>query len=493
MKNRVIDLQQKAKNLTVLFVDDDVAIVERMQKYLQKFFHTVLLAYDGEEALEILETNAVDILITDISMPKLNGIELIGRVRAFNEKMAVIILSAFSDFDYLKSAISYGIDGYMLKPVDYEALNRELHKCVVRIAIEAENKRYKEHLEELLEQKQHELVESYRSTMVAMVDIIESRDSYTAGHSQRVAKYAKQIAVAMELSTKETELVYKAGLLHDIGKIAVPDSILLNPHTLSQREYTIIKQHVQIGVDILKKIPIFEDVAEIVLAHHEHYDGSGYPRGLKKEQVPLLSHILVVADSFDAMTTSRVYKGQKSVEESLKELKMLSGRQFHPKVVEGALKALKGVRLAGEIIQEPTNELEREKFFYFFKDTVTRAYNKKYLEVTLLQNSYTNKYRYVYLVFLHNFSNYNKQYGWEVGDRLLVDIADVLSDLFEDALVFRIQGDDFVLLSKEKLSLAEVFKRFEFLQQDKVYITYNEIKLKKNHASSFDEIVGFRN
>ncbi|NPA65483.1 MAG: response regulator [Epsilonproteobacteria bacterium] len=478
-------LKEDAQDLNVLFVDDDESIVKRMQIYLQKIFNSVYTAYNGQEALEILQDHNIDIVLTDIAMPKLNGIELVKHIRKSDEQKPIIIISAFNDLEYLRDAITYGVHGYLLKPIDYDIFNRELYKAVKLIVTQRENQEYKEHLQKLVFQKEKDLIENYESTMIAMVEIIESRDSYTAGHSKRVAHYASKIAEEMGFDIQTKQLLYKAGMLHDIGKIAVPDSILLNPHRLTNREFHIIQEHVGIGVDILKKVPMFKDIIDIVFAHHERYDGKGYPRGLKGDEIPILAHILIVADSFDAMTTSRVYKGRKTVEQALEEIKELSGLQYHPEVVASAIEALKEMTPIDNIVQEPTTELEKEKFYYFYKDSITHTYNKKYLDVMLLQNSYTFEYRFLYIIYLHRFSAYNKKYGWESGDRLLKKVGSALSDYFEDALIFRIHGDDFAILSKEKISV-EFTSDLLNISDHELYITSDEIDLEQKNSYALE-------
>jgi len=486
--SQITRLKEAAQGLSVLFVDDDTEIVTRMQRYLEKIFNTVFIASNGEEALEKYSSKEIDLILTDIAMPKLNGIELVKKIRQEDEAKPIIIISAFSDLEYLKDAISYGVNGYLLKPLDYGVLNRELYKTIQHIVIQRENERYKKHLQELVLEKEEELIKNYESTMMAMVEIIESRDSYTAGHSKRVASYALKIAEAMGYDEKTKQLLHKAGMLHDIGKIAVPDSILLNPHKLTNREFRIIQEHVTIGVDILKKIPMFEDIVDIIYAHHERYDGKGYPRGLKGDEISLLSHILIVSDSFDAMTTSRVYKGRKTVTQTLQEIKELSGIQYHPKVVKAAEVALKNIIPVDNIVQEPKNELEKEKFYYFYKDSVTHTYNKKYLDVMLLQNSYTHEYRYLYLIYLHRFSLYNKKYGWEAGDILLKKVGTTFSDRFEDALVFRIHGDDFAILSKEKIKIEFTIDILDLTNTEDIYMTTDELDLQEKPINTIETL-----
>jgi len=482
-------LKDLSKNLNVLFVDDDFEISQRMNDYLKKFFKNVYIASNGFEAMEYFGKVEVDLVITDISMPKMDGLELLKNIRFIDEEKEVLIVSAFSDFEYLKTAITYGVSGYLLKPLEYDLLNSELYKSVLRINIKKENQQYKEHLQELIKQKEKQFAKNYEATLIALVDVIESRDSYTAGHSQRVAKYSKLIATQMGYDVDDIEMLYQAGLLHDIGKVAVPDSILLNPHKLNDREFKIIQEHVNIGVDILSKIPAFKNIVEIIKYHHERYDGKGYPYGKKADEIPMLSHILIVSDSFDAMTTSRVYKGRKNLQEAFEELKIYKGIQFHPDVVDEAIKALKNIKLSNNIIQEPKNELEKEKFFYFYKDNLTHAFNAKYLDLILKQNIFTKEYKYLYVIYIHNFSSLNKKFGWDEGDKFLKKIVNYLMEKTKDSLVFRIQGDDFVVLTKREIELQNILNQFEYPQKDILQIVYKRYDIDVLKIQSFEEIM----
>ena len=308
-----------------------------------------------------------------------------------------------------------------------------------------------------------EKIKDYEQHIYSLVSMIEKRDSYTAGHTKRVAHYGVLIAKEMGFKDEKLEDLQRASMLHDIGKIVIPDSVLLKPGKLNPLEYEIIKEHVEVGYQLLKDVDIYKNIAKIVRYHHERYDGSGYPFGLKGDKIPILSQIMAVADAFDAMTTNRIYKAKKSIEETIEELKTLSGKQFHPKIVNAAIKVLKDIQTDKNTSQLPKTEIEKERFSYFFKDRVTDAFNKDYLEFILLYN-HTDEFDYDYLckVNLHNFTQYNKKYSWESGDTLLMKFAHTLIKLYSKGLVFRVHGDDFMIASKEKLDFS---KDIEILEQ----------------------------
>jgi len=304
----------------------------------------------------------------------------------------------------------------------------------------------------------------YEQYIYGLVNVVEKRDTYTAGHSQRVADYAEMIAKEMGLSEHECHILHRAGMLHDIGKVAIPDSVFLKPTKLLQSEYALIQEHVVISYDMLKDISIFDEIKEIVRDHHEHYDGSGYPRGLLGDETPLLAQILTLADSFDAMTTDRIYKGRKSIQEALQEISSLSSKQFNPKVVRGALVALRSVEIDLIHHQNPQTLLEKERFSYFYKDPLTTLYNEYYLRSRIYN---IKDYKYALWISLKNFHQYNKIHGWHSGDKLLVNIASVLKSCFkENARLYRFFGDNFFISCQQEIDREKLTKFLNDLLDD---------------------------
>ena len=179
----------------------------------------------------------------------------------------------------------------------------------------------------------------------------------------------------------------------------------------------------KVGYELLSHIPMYSEISEIILSHHERYDGAGYPNGLSGNQIPLLSRVMIVADSFDAMTTNRIYKGRKSVPETLEELKNLSGIQFHPEVVDAACVALKNIDGLEITSQTPSTKIERERFSYFYKDQLTGLYNTVYLDFILSNQNRAESFNHLNILYMHNFNEYNARHGWPKGDALLRDVS----------------------------------------------------------------------
>jgi len=312
---------------------------------------------------------------------------------------------------------------------------------------------------------EEEKLKNQEQIIHSMIDMIESRDSYTAGHTKRVANYCVLIAKEMGYGDKDVEILKKAAWLHDIGKISTPDSILLKPNQLNETEYKLIQDHLNTGYEMLIKLDQHKIIAEIMREHHEKFDGTGYPRGLRGDEIQPLSRIMILADSFDAMTTDRIYKPKKSIQTALNELEELSAKHYHPEVVSAALRVLGGIEIDVNISQLPKTSIEEQRFSYFYKDRLTNLFVLEYLPL-ILRYYISSSSIYLYNLQLHNFSHYNREFGWAKGDEFLIDFSKFLDRISSDSIVFRVEGDDFIVLSEKKLdSIEENIKSFSMFKE----------------------------
>lgn len=451
-------LKSLACNFKILYVEDEPELRHAVESYLCKIFSHVDTAEDGKLGLKKFQEENYDIVISDIMMPHMNGLEMAREIKKINPDQELIIISAYSEPKYFIEAIRAGINGYIIKPVDYKQMNTVLYEAVKKLSRFQENISYKEHLEEMVEERTKELmkakkekIQNFEKTLFSFVEMIEKRDAYTAGHSQRVAEYSKQIAQQMGRSDEECDLIYQAGILHDIGKVVTPDTVLLRPGKLNDLEYRLIKEHVKVGYDLLSKIPMYKDISEIVLYHHERYDGGGYPQGAKGDEIPFLSRIMMLADTFDAMTTNRIYKRRKNVAEAIEELRAFSGKQFHPEVVESAVAFFSTIKVSDSISQLPETEIERERFSYFFRDQVTHVHNEEYLDFILRQDYYRKKHIFLHALYLNNFKKHDCIDTQS--NALLKKFADLLSVTYPHSQIFFISSNEFILLTREPLSI----------------------------------------
>lgn len=500
MSNKLSELvnsiKEKAEDISILYVEDEQKLCEEMSLFLSKIFTHVEVASDGKDGLEKYLKHRHDIVLTDIQMPNMNGLEFIREIQKIDEKQEIIIISAYTDSDYLVESIKLGVTGYIVKPINFENILKTVGQSIDKLQLFRQNELYKTNLEEMVQERtkkvldlQDDLVSNYKQMMLSFAKMIEKRDSYTGGHSERVATYSRDIASAMGFGKKECELIYEAGLLHDIGKILTPDTILLKPAKLSDEEFDLIKEHVSASFLILSDVPMYKELADIVYSHHEYYDGSGYPRGLKGEEIPLFARIMTIADSFDAMTTSRVYKPKKSKDEAIAELKELKRVYYDPAIVDVAADVLSSVLIDEGVHQEAETYMDDARFAYFYKDTLTHLYNHAYFDYMLNKSKDENLSLCIHVIYIRNFSDYNKKNGWSYGDKLLNNFALYLKSEFDGFKMARVHGDDFVLLSHEHKDIdTQKINEIDFIKTDGLYCEYKHIDLDEININDYKNL-----
>ena len=323
----------------------------------------------------------------------------------------------------------------------------------------------------------NEKTKMYEESMYALIDMMEKRDSYTAGHSQRVAEYAKMLVIEMGYSNDDADFIYKAGMLHDIGKIEIPDAILLKPDKLTNMEYSLIKRHATASFELLSREP-FTLLADVVLHHHEHYDGGGYPDGLQGDYIPFFSQIIGVADAFDAMTTNRAYRKSITLQEALGVLEAEKGKQFHPYIVEIAKKVFTEIKLPENTTQMPKDLLEEMRFSYYFRDQLTGFYNVNYLKFIFNHaRNYELKIFQVDHLNCTDFASYNKEHGWKNGDKFLCLIAQTIASIFPDAIIVRVYSDNFLVLHVNENTSIDYTQMNTLMSQHNLVMQYQHIQL----------------
>jgi putative nucleotidyltransferase with HDIG domain len=324
----------------VLAVDDEPASARLLALILSQNGFSCATAGNSEEALVALQQERFDAIISDLRMPGLSGMELLGEARRQHPHVAFLVTTGIDDVEVGVRAMRSGADDYLVKPLLEPVVLASLERALHKQRLEQQVEHYRQHLEQMVTERTQELQEAhqriehnYGDTLQALGAAIDLRDSETAGHSQRVCHYSLEIAHAMSWSDKQLGSLARAAYLHDIGKLGIPDGILLKPGSLTAEERTLMQRHVQIGFNLIKDIAFLADAAEIVLAHHERYDGSGYPRGLKRNEILPGARIFAVADTLDAITSDRPYRRASSFESGRETIRRLSRSQFDPNVV----------------------------------------------------------------------------------------------------------------------------------------------------------------
>jgi putative nucleotidyltransferase with HDIG domain len=286
-----------------------------------------------------------ELMLSDLMMADLDGIGLLERTKEKFPDMPVVMVTAVHDISVALAAIRNGAYDYLLKPFEREQLLNAVGRSLENRRLKVENRTYQTNLESLVEARTDQLQaamadleRSYDTTLQALGDALDLKDRETEGHSKRVTAFTMAIARAMGLPREHIDVIARGAFLHDIGKMAIPDRILLKPGKLDEEEKLIMREHCYHGYQMLKKIPFLAEACEIVYSHQEHFDGSGYPRGLKGTEIPLGARIFSVADTLDAIISDRPYRPARSLAEARKEIEAWSGRQFDPEVVEVFLK-----------------------------------------------------------------------------------------------------------------------------------------------------------
>jgi putative nucleotidyltransferase with HDIG domain len=324
----------------ILIVDDEQEITAILSDLLSNAYDCVK-AGSAEDALARLAEDDFQLVISDITMPGMSGLEMLPFVKSVSPKTIVVMISGMQTVESAIGALRLGAFDYLMKPFDLRQVEAVVKRALDHHELILAKQRYEDHLEELVEQRTAELdralsslEDAYRSTLRALTSALETRDSETHGHSERVVTYSLRLGREYGLAGDKLKALEFGSLLHDIGKIGVPDSILRKPGKLTEDEWIKMREHPVHGQQILRGIEFLEGAARVVAQHHEKWDGSGYPLGLREEEVDVCARIFAVADAFDAITSDRVYRRGKSYEEAAQELDDWAGRQFDPKVVD---------------------------------------------------------------------------------------------------------------------------------------------------------------
>jgi putative nucleotidyltransferase with HDIG domain len=331
-------------------VDDEPSIVELLTEMLRSHGYICTGCQNGQDALDLMSAREFDVVLCDIHMPGMSGLELLRLARRNYPHMASVMLTGEGDVRVGIQAMKEGASDYLLKPLNFEVVLLSLNQVLERKRMEAELETYRLHLERMVEQRTAQLraanrwIEmTYDETLQALAAALDLRDNDTAGHSRRVMEYAVTIAKAVGCTKVQLDDTGRGALLHDIGKIGIPDGILRKPGPLTDQERSVMEAHVEVGYSLLKHIGFVAGAAEIVLTHHERFEGTGYPRRLCGAQIPLEARIFAVADTMDAMTSDRPYRKAKTFGAAREEIVRESGKQFDPAVVSAFLTIDEGI------------------------------------------------------------------------------------------------------------------------------------------------------
>ncbi len=332
----------------ILVADDNASIRMMISKILEGFGHSVVTVNNGQEVLEVVE-DSFDLVILDIYMPVMDGFQIISVMKNMGLDMPVLFLSETESMDNAIKAFNLGVYDFLKKPIDnFDIFNVKIRRALEKRMFILKEKKERISLENKIEEKTLELEEKNRllqshsrsleqATLQMMSSFqyaMEEKDEYTSGHTTRVTDYAIMLGKAMELPEKEQKVLQRAAQFHDIGKLVIDLSCIQKPGALNDEEWLLIKKHPVVGENIIKRLGFMEQECFIIRHHHERVDGNGYPDGLRGDELCTLTKILMVVDSYDAMTSKRNYRRNFNMEEALAELYSCSGTQFDREIVE---------------------------------------------------------------------------------------------------------------------------------------------------------------
>lgn len=309
----------------ILLVDDELPNRGMMKRITRQMGYHCFEAANGKAALKILAQHPIDLVVTDIAMPEMDGLELTRHIKA-GYPADVIMMTAFTKDLTYEAAIAAGASDFIQKPFTREEFQIRVQRVLRERKIQRELKAGILQLQQILDG----VIDSLSAT-------VEARDPYTSGHQKRVARIATRIAREMGLSEAQVRTIEMASVIHDLGKIAVPAEILSKPSRLSETEYSLLKVHPQVAYTILKDIPFSDPISEIIFQHHERLDGTGYPRGLKKDEILMEARVIAVADTVEAMSSHRPYRPALGTDAAMAEISAHRGTRYDPDVVDACL------------------------------------------------------------------------------------------------------------------------------------------------------------
>ncbi|MBQ2800731.1 MAG: diguanylate cyclase [Lachnospiraceae bacterium] len=478
----------------ILVVDDSATNLSFVENILKEKYK-LALAKSGERALKYLEKTPVDLILLDIMMQGLDGFETYERIKglSINSNTPVVFLTADVNVENEIKGLNMGAMDFIRKPFVPEVmLNRIDH------ILQLEELR--KDLEKKVEEKTKQIEQISFETIVTIASMIEAKDSYTKGHSVRVSEYSARLAKKLGWEEERIQNLKYVALLHDIGKVGIPDSVLNKPGKLTEIEYEIIKSHTTIGGNILSEIETIPGVALGAKYHHERYDGKGYPTGIAGEEIPEIARIICICDAYDAMNSKRVYRDKLSIQAICEQFEAGRGTQFDACYVDAFLKLIKNEELSieddvyrknnkktlsgestlllNQIVKNIEEENQKNEKYDFLTGLLNRKNGEKAIAEALRETSGCLAF-----IDLDNLKKTNDIMGHLAGDYAIKSVGDVLLSFHENAIISRIGGDEFLYYiletdeNKAKEKIQEIIQAFDNRKQENTYLSFSSLSI----------------
>lgn len=459
---------------SILVVDDSTVNLRLIARVLQDKYKLVLVQ-SGAEALAYLENDRPDLVLLDLLMPEMDGFETYEEIKKREEcrGIPVIFLTADTDIENEIRGLEMGAVDFIRKPFVPEVVLNRINRALQLEQLTQE-------LEKQVKEKTIRIEQLSFEIIATIASIIEARDSYTKGHSVRVAEYSAILARALQWKDEEIQNLKYIALLHDIGKVGIPDNVMTKPGRLTAMEYNVIKTHTTIGGEILRDIKTITGVDSGARFHHERYDGKGYPLGLSGEQIPVVARIICIADAYDAMNSERSYRERLPKEVIRRELAEGSGSSFDPVFLDRFLELLDAGKLELQtektekektlvdestlLIDQIIKSIEEEAHKNEAPDYLTGLLNRKSGERRIIQAMKEGPGCLAF-IDLDNLKQTNDTMGHMAGDYALMTTGKVLSECGQDAVIARIGGDEFLFYMKH-VDKKEAMERVEEIQKN---------------------------
>ena len=438
----------------ILIVDDDRLTLSTAQNLLGDMYKVVAVN-SGKQAYKYLDRHMPDLILLDINMPEISGFEVMRTLQSDSRwsKIPVIFLTADRSSETEVECFRMGACDYISKPFEPQTMQS-------RIKSTLELDGYRKDLQRRLDEKTREMERITIQAIMTVANTVDAKDDYTKGHSMRVAAYAELMAQRLGWSEEEVQNTYYVAMLHDVGKIGVPDAVLNKPFKLTDVEFRLIQGHTIMGAEILKDFKMFPNVDVGARYHHERYDGKGYPEGLKAESIPLIARIIALVDSYDAMTSNRVYRRRLTDEVVMQELNKGKGTQWDPDLVDIFMQLIKEGALEKQWLKEDEMAapiFDSEKIFGVSMgnqsvleastDYLTGVLSKRQGEYEITMSLRTSG-GCLMILDLDHFKRINQTHGHLAGDYALKMIADVLCEVCSNEIVCRTGGDEFICFAE---------------------------------------------